>query len=165
MTSNIFSSLVISVVFFKKILFIHERHRKRGRDIGRGRSRLPVGSLMWVGLHPRTLGPWHHTLSQRQMLNHWATQVPHQCTFVKRTAMLPNLITFALYSLPLRYYWLLWVLGEPRELQSLGENKDILARRFSNNSKNSKIHLVFTVCYAPSQVLNISFKAHGSSLK
>ena len=29
--------------FFKDFhLFIHERHRERGRDIGRGRSRLPV---------------------------------------------------------------------------------------------------------------------------
>ena len=32
---------------FLKILFIHERHRVRGRDTGRGRSRLPVGSPMW----------------------------------------------------------------------------------------------------------------------
>ena len=31
---------------FFKILFIHERHTERGRDIGRGRSRLPVGSPM-----------------------------------------------------------------------------------------------------------------------
>ena len=29
-----------------KILFIHERRSERGRDIGRGRSRLPMGSLM-----------------------------------------------------------------------------------------------------------------------
>ncbi|XP_022277081.1 protein C1orf43 homolog isoform X2 [Canis lupus baileyi] len=33
--------------FFFKILFIHKRHRERGRDIGRGRSRLPAGSPMW----------------------------------------------------------------------------------------------------------------------
>ena len=30
-----------------KILFIHERQRERGRDIGRGRSSLPVGSPIW----------------------------------------------------------------------------------------------------------------------
>ena len=33
--------------FFFKILFIHERHTERGRDIGRGSSRLLTGSLMW----------------------------------------------------------------------------------------------------------------------
>ena len=68
--------------FFGKIyLFFHERYRKRGRDIGRGRSRLPVRSLMW-DLIP---GPWSwcgtwsqdHALSRRQMRNHWATQMPH----------------------------------------------------------------------------------------
>ena len=32
-------------LFLKRFyLFIHERHRERGRDIGRGRSRLPMGS-------------------------------------------------------------------------------------------------------------------------
>ena len=36
--------IIISILRF--YLFIHERHRERGRDIGRGRSRLPVGSLM-----------------------------------------------------------------------------------------------------------------------
>ena len=29
-------------LFVLKILFIHERHTERGRDIGRERSRLPV---------------------------------------------------------------------------------------------------------------------------
>ena len=34
--------------FLKRFyLFIHERHTDRGRDTGRGRSRLHVGSLMW----------------------------------------------------------------------------------------------------------------------
>ena len=48
--------------FFKKhfiYLFIHGRHRDRGRDIGRGRSRLHAGSLMWdsiPGLQDHTLG-------------------------------------------------------------------------------------------------------------
>ena len=42
------------------------RDTERGRDIGRGRSRIPVGSLMW-DLIP---GLWDHALSQRQMLNH-----------------------------------------------------------------------------------------------
>ena len=56
--------------FFLKILFIHERDRKRGRDIGRGRSRLLAGSPM----QNLFLEPQDHTLSQRQTLNHWATQ-------------------------------------------------------------------------------------------
>ena len=40
--------------------------QRESRDIGRGRSRLPVGSLM-QDLIP---GPWDHDLSQRQTLNH-----------------------------------------------------------------------------------------------
>ena len=54
-----------------KISFIHERHKERGRDIGRGRSRFLVRSLMWVSVP----GPQDHDLSQRQILNHRATQV------------------------------------------------------------------------------------------
>ena len=38
--------------FFLKNLFIHKRHREKGRNIGRGRSRLPVGRLMQD--YPRT---------------------------------------------------------------------------------------------------------------
>ena len=57
------------IFIFKKdfiYLFVHERHTERERDVGRGRSRLPVRSLMW------DLIPGHrdHALSQRQMLNH-----------------------------------------------------------------------------------------------
>ena len=53
---------------FKKILFIYlwETHRERDRNIGRGRSRLPAGSLM-QDLIP---GPQDHDMSRRQMLNH-----------------------------------------------------------------------------------------------
>ena len=39
---------------------------KRGRDLDRGRSRLPVGSSMWDSLP----GRWDHALSQRQPLDH-----------------------------------------------------------------------------------------------
>ena len=54
--------------FFKDFiyLFIHEKHRERGRDIGRGRSRLPTESLIWDWMQ----GPQVHNLSQRQTLNH-----------------------------------------------------------------------------------------------
>ena len=41
------------------MLFIHKRHTERSRDIGRRRSRLPVGSLMW-DLIPE---PWDQDLS------------------------------------------------------------------------------------------------------
>ena len=64
-----------SVLFFlKKNIYvcIHERHTERGRDTGRGRSRLLVGSTTWDSIP----GPWDHDLSRRQTLNHWATQVP-----------------------------------------------------------------------------------------
>ena len=60
-------------VFQRFYLFIHERHTERGRDIGSGRSRLPEGSPRWDSIP----GPWDHNLSQRQTLNHWATQAPH----------------------------------------------------------------------------------------
>ena len=59
--------------FFKDFnLFIHERHTERGRDTGRGKSRLPVGSLMRNSIP----GSRDHDLSWRQILNHWVTQVP-----------------------------------------------------------------------------------------
>ena len=54
-------------IFFLKILFIfHERHTERGRDTGRGRSRLPEGSPIWDSIP----GHQDHDLSQRQTLNH-----------------------------------------------------------------------------------------------
>ena len=46
------------------------RERERGRDTGRGRSRLPAGSLTW-DLIP---GLQHHALGRRQALNRCATQ-------------------------------------------------------------------------------------------
>ena len=52
--------------FLRFYLFIHERHRVRGRDTGRGRSRLPAGSPMWDSIP----GPWDDALSRRQTLNH-----------------------------------------------------------------------------------------------
>ena len=42
------------------------RDRERGRDIGRGKSRVPIGSPM----QDLISGLWDHDLSQRQMLNH-----------------------------------------------------------------------------------------------
>ena len=75
---NIFLDNVL--FFFFKILFIHERHGKRGRDTGRGRRcRLHARSPMW-DLIP---GLQDHTLSQRQKLNRRATQVSQTRYFLK----------------------------------------------------------------------------------
>ena len=41
------------------------KHTERGRDIGRGRSRLHTGSPMWDSIP----GPWDHDPSQRQTPN------------------------------------------------------------------------------------------------
>ena len=60
--------MILLFFFFLKILCIYSWETHRGRAIGRGRSRLPTGSLIW-DLIP---GPRDHDLSRRQMLNHWA---------------------------------------------------------------------------------------------
>ena len=56
--------------FLRFYSFIHERHRERGRDTGRGRSRLHAGSPMWDSIP----GPQDHALGQRQVPNRRATQ-------------------------------------------------------------------------------------------
>ena len=65
------SNLCMNCSVFLKILFICSWETQRGRDIDRRRSRLPVGSPMQDSIP----GPWDHNSSQREMLNHWATQV------------------------------------------------------------------------------------------
>ena len=57
-------------IIFKKILFIYswETHRERQRH----RQREKQAPFREPDV--RLLGLWDHTLSQRQMLNHWATQ-------------------------------------------------------------------------------------------
>ena len=69
----------VNIIFFK-YLFIYswETHRERengwkrerGRDTGKGRSRLHAGCPMWDSIP----GLQDHTPGQRQALNHWATQ-------------------------------------------------------------------------------------------
>ena len=58
----------LQLFFFFKILFIYllMTHTEKGKDTGRGRSRLHVGSLMWDSI----LGLQDHALSLRQALNH-----------------------------------------------------------------------------------------------
>ena len=53
-------------LFFKIYFYLFMRGTERDRDIGRRRSRLPVGSLMQDSIP----GLWDHNLSQRQTLNH-----------------------------------------------------------------------------------------------
>ena len=48
---------------------IHERHTERGRDTGRGRSRLPAGSRCGTGSQDPAL-------SRRQTLHHWTPRCP-----------------------------------------------------------------------------------------
>ena len=61
-------------IFLRIYLLIHERHRERGRDIGRGRSRLLAGSPMWdLILDPGI------RLSRSQTLNCWATHKSQIC--------------------------------------------------------------------------------------
>ena len=65
------------IIFY---LFISERHTDthRGRDIGRGRSRLYAGSIMLNSIP----GLGSHILHRRQMLNYRPTQVSlHQSIF------------------------------------------------------------------------------------
>ena len=78
------------VSFLKRFnLFILERHREGGRDIGRRRSRLPVGSLM-QGSIP---GPRDYDSSQKQMLNHWLAQVS-QSVLVSKGAWVAQLVKY-----------------------------------------------------------------------
>ena len=58
---------------------MRERERKRGRDTGRGRSRLPARSPMWDSIP----GLQDHALGQRQALNCCATQGSQVHTFLK----------------------------------------------------------------------------------
>ena len=54
------------------------RDRERGRDTGRGRSRLPTRSPMW-NLIPDS---GNYALSWRQTLNCWALQASQQCILI-----------------------------------------------------------------------------------
>ena len=56
--------------------------QERGRDIGRGRSGLPMGNAR-QNLIPRLQD---QALSWRQMLNHWATQESPDYSFIRQRA-------------------------------------------------------------------------------
>ena len=61
-------------VFLKDFIYLlmRDTERETGRDIGRGRSRLPARNPMWDSIPDPGI-----TLSQKQMLNHWTE--PPRC--------------------------------------------------------------------------------------
>ena len=75
----------MNVSFFKKdFIYSWEAQRERQRH-RQTEKQAPCGKPD-VGLHPRTLD---HDMSQRQMLNRWATQVPQELCSLK-AVMGPN---------------------------------------------------------------------------
>ena len=53
------------LLFLKDFIYLFMRDTERDRDTGRGKSRVPVGSLKLDSVS----GPWDPDLSKRQMLN------------------------------------------------------------------------------------------------
>ena len=64
---SVYNSKLCSLSFFFSFFlnFVYLFMGDRGRDTGKGRSRLHAGSPMWDSI----LGPQDHTLGQRQELN------------------------------------------------------------------------------------------------
>ena len=65
-------NLILFCFVLKDFIYLFMSDTERGRDTGRGRSRLHAGSLM----QDPVPGPQDHDLSPRQTLNHGATQMP-----------------------------------------------------------------------------------------
>ena len=85
---------------------MRDTERERGRDIGRGRSRLPIGSPVWDSLH---LGSQDHSLSQRKIPNCWATQVSHLSSIYALHLSITFDITNHHFLLETLFHWLLWL--------------------------------------------------------
>ena len=95
---NSFTYSYQTMGFFKKnILSIYSWERQRGRDVGRGRSRLFAGSPMWDSIS----GPWDHTLGRRQAPNLWVTQVSLNHGTCGKLPLLWNLFTMKLSDIEL----------------------------------------------------------------
>ena len=72
---NFFWTLKFLFVPFFKILFIYSWETQRERQRHKQREKqAPCGEPVWDSIP----GPQGHALSQRQMLNHWATQVSQE---------------------------------------------------------------------------------------
>ena len=74
-------------IFFFKILFIYSRETQRERERerhGQREKQVPCKETN-VGLDSRSLD---HTTGQRQMLNHWVTQVSHSIPVLNSAATL-----------------------------------------------------------------------------
>ena len=56
--------------FLNFIYFFHKRHTERGRNTGRGRSRLHARSTMWVGVDPGSPGSCFESKADAQPLSH-----------------------------------------------------------------------------------------------
>ena len=70
----------ILFIFWRFYLFIWKRETTRegtqAGGVGEGEAGLPLSREPDAGLHPRVLGSWPEP---KEMLNSWATQVPHIC--------------------------------------------------------------------------------------
>ena len=80
------------IFFFEDFIYPFMRDTQRSRDIGRGRSRFPAGSLTKDSIPE---------LSQMQMLNQWATQAPKLGRFLFILFFFGNACT----SLTLIFIW------------------------------------------------------------
>ena len=84
------------------------RQRERGRDTGRGRSRLHAGTPMWDSIP----GLQDHALSRRQTLNHRTTQGSPK-TVVLETDCTERSTARSPAALPDRGGWPCWPTGVP----------------------------------------------------
>ena len=90
-----------ALFFFLKrfYLFIHERHTERGRNIGKGESRLHAGSPMWDSIP----GLRDHALNQRQTLNRWATEASQEIIFLWGSKFTPLIVGDYVISLSINF--------------------------------------------------------------
>ena len=101
--------------FFKKdFIYSFMRDTQRGRDAGRGRSKFPAGSPMRNSIP----GPQGHDLSERRMLNRWATQVPLHERFYYVISLFTSLklllfLLGGLYYLSCKYHLFSWLIFPP----------------------------------------------------
>ena len=110
---SIKSYISLVLFFFFKILFIYERHRERGGDTGRGRSRLYAGSLTWGSILPWIM-PW--TKGGTKPLSHlgcpislvlirYSTPLQFLKSFIRQSGIqssfskIPCIVNFLEYSL------------------------------------------------------------------